>query len=137
MVASDATRMKTSWGSTPNWNRPASTRIAFSPKTDGTGFGSLPHTTSTVLRSTTATPTVLRIQPSENARRNGRTATRSTSVPISARTSGITARAASSATASGAPLSSSAPKIVNASMPPIIRKSPWAKFSVCVVENVT
>jgi len=31
----------------------------------------------------------------------------------------------------------SAPKMVKASMPPIIRKSPCAKFSVSVVENVT
>ena len=38
---------------------------------------------------------------------------------------------------SGAPLSASAPKMVKASMPPIIRKSPCAKFSVWVVENVT
>ena len=137
MVAREAARMNTSCGSTPNWNRPRFTRTAFSPNTDGTGLGSLPHTTSTVLRSTTATPTVLRIQPSENARRRGRTATRSTSVPNSARARGMTASAASSATTSGAPVTSSTPKTVNASIPPIIRKSPWAKFSVCVVENVT
>ena len=97
----------------------------------------MPQITSPALRKMTATPTVLRIQPNENAPRRGRTATRSTRVPMSARTRGMTASAASSAMTSGAPLASSTPKTVNASIPPIIKKSPWAKLSVCVVENVT
>jgi len=66
-----------------------------SPNTDGTGFLLDTQITSPALRNMDATPTVLRIQPNEKAPRSGRTATRSTRVPIQRMISGMFRRAMS------------------------------------------